>query len=99
MIVVVAKIKAQSGKEDELAKIVRNVIPKVAEEEGTLVYRFHQSTGDKTEFMFYEQYTDGDALAHHGGTPYFKEMGAAMFPLLDGKPSIEMYEEIDQAKK
>mgnify|MGYP001558924270 FL=1 len=45
-------------------------------------------------FFFYEKYEGNDALAYHAATPHFKEMFAAMKPLLDGKAEILMYKEI-----
>ncbi|MCP4750208.1 MAG: antibiotic biosynthesis monooxygenase [Proteobacteria bacterium] len=98
MIVVFAKIKAQKGKEEEMEKIIRNAIPKVAGEEGTLSYTLHKSTQDPTVFMFHESYTDMEALKIHGGTDYFKEMSGAMIALIDGAPEIGVYEEVARAK-
>lgn len=92
--IVIAKLKAQEGKEAELEKVVQEALPKIKEEEGTLVYRFHRSVKDPTVFVFYEKYTDQEALGVHSATPHFKEMSAALGGLLAAPPEIEMFEEL-----
>jgi quinol monooxygenase YgiN len=98
MIVVVAILKAQAGKEREMEDALRAMIPKVQPEEGTLAYVLHRAQNEPGKFLFYEKYKDKAAFDHHGSTPYIKELFSKIGPLLDGKPSIEMYEEL-AAKK
>jgi len=92
--VVVAKIKAVNGKEDEMKNALLEMIPKVKEEEGTLVYTLHQDQNDPTIFLFYEKYKDLDALMVHSATPYFKELFKTLKPMLEGQPEILMYNEL-----
>jgi len=92
--IIIAKLKAQAGKEAELEKVLREMLPKVKTEEGTLAYNLHRSLGDPTVFVFYEKYADKAALGVHSATPHFKEMGKALADLLDGAPEIEMLEEL-----
>jgi quinol monooxygenase YgiN len=98
MIVVAAVLKAQAGKEREMEDALRAMIPKVQSEEGTLAYVLHRAQNEPGKFLFYEKYKDKAAFDHHGSTPYIKELFGKIGPLLDGKPSIEMYEEL-AAKK
>jgi quinol monooxygenase YgiN len=92
--IVVAKLKAAAGREKEMEKALRDIIPKVSEEEGTLVYTLHQDQNDPTVFLFYEKYKDTDALVAHSSTPHFKELFKTLKPLLDGNPEIAMYNEL-----
>lgn len=92
--VVVAKIKAVAGKEKEMEQALLAVIPKVREEEGTLVYTLHQDQNDPSVFLFYEKYKDADALVAHSSTPHFKALFATIQPMLDGNPEIVMYREL-----
>lgn len=92
--IVVAKLKAAAGKEKEMEKALLDIIPKVSEEEGTLVYTLHQDQNDPTVFLFYEKYKDTDALVAHSSTPHFKELFRTLKPLLDGNPEIAMYNEL-----
>ena len=97
--IVIAKMKAQKGKEEDLQKAVLAALPKVEQEEGTMVYAFNRSLSDPTEFVFYEKYTDGDALTAHSSTEHFKKMLTDLGPCLDGAPEIVLYEEIGMVKK
>ena len=92
--VVVAKLKAVAGKEKEMEKALLDIIPKVREEEGTLVYKLHQDQNDPSVFLFYEKYKDTDALVAHSSTPHFKALFGAIKPLLAENPEIVMYNEL-----
>lgn len=92
--IVIAKLKAQEGKEAELEKVVTDILSKVKAEEGTLVYNFNRSISDPTVFVFYEKYVDQEALNIHSSTPHFKEMSAALGSLLAAPPEIELFSEL-----
>jgi quinol monooxygenase YgiN len=97
--IVVAKLKAKSGEASKMADALQAMVSKVEKEEGTLVYTLHQAKKDPTQFLFYEKYTDGEALKAHSSTPYFKELMGILAPLLDGAPEIEMYNELAGLQK
>lgn len=97
--VVVAKLKAKSGEENKMEKALVEIIPKVQQEDGTLTYTLHKSQKDPTVFLFYEKYTDQEALKSHSSTPYFKELFSGISSMLDGAPDIEMYDEIAKINK
>ncbi|MFH2131369.1 MAG: putative quinol monooxygenase [bacterium] len=92
--IVIAKLKVQAGKEADLEKVVLDILPKVKDEAGTLVYNFHRSKKDPSVYVFYERYVDQDALNLHSGTPHFKAMSKALGSLLAAAPEIELYEEL-----
>jgi len=92
--IVVAKIKAAPGKEAEMEQALLEVIPKVKEEEGTLIYTLHRDQSDPTLFMFYEKYKDMDALVAHSSTAHFKALFKTIKPLMEGTPEILMYHEL-----
>ncbi len=92
--IVVAKLKAVAGREKEMEKALLDIIPKVSDEQGTLVYTLHQDQNDPTVFLFYEKYKDADALVAHSSTPHFKALFGTIKPLLDGNPEIAMYNEL-----
>ena len=94
MIVVIAVMKAQEGKEHEMESALRDIVPKVASEQGTLAYVLNRAKKDPRTFLMYEKYQDKDALNHHSTTKYFSELFEKIAPLLDGAPSIEIYEEL-----
>ena len=94
IIAVVTKLKAKSGEEEKVEKALRDVLPKVRGEEGTLLYSLHKKQDDPTTFMVFEKFKDMDALMAHGAAPYVKDMLDVVLPLLDGDMSLELYEEI-----
>lgn len=94
MIIVVAKIKARAGDEAGVEKALRNVLPKVREEEGTLEYLLNRSQTDPSTFMVLEKYRDMDAFMVHGSSPYLAEMFGEITPLLDGDLSVELFDEL-----
>ena len=98
--VIIGKLKAQSGAEAEMEKAFREMIAKVQDnEEGTLAYTLHRSQIDPTVFMFYERYRDKAAFDSHSSTPYIQELLATLGPLLDGFPTIEMYDELAELNR
>jgi quinol monooxygenase YgiN len=96
MITIVAKLQAQPGKEDELRKVLEEMVGSVAAAEAGRVVRYslHTANNDPTLFMFYEQYADAEALDAHGKTDHMKAMGAKLAGLLAGRASIERYTQI-----
>lgn len=94
MIVLTATMKAKAESGDDLEKIILGTAPKFLKDPGCIDYKVHRRMDNADLFFFYEKYEGNDALAYHAATPHFKEMFAAMKPLLDGKAEILMYKEI-----
>lgn len=94
MLVVVATMVAKAGKEAELEAVLKAIVPKVQNEEGTISYVLHRAVGEPGKFLFYEVYRDKAALDFHSNTPYFKEMFASTGALLEGRPQIALFEDI-----
>ena len=92
--IVVAKLKAQEEKEATLEAALRDMVKKVASEDGTVTYTLHKSSKDPALFMFYEKYKNADALKQHSATPHFKALFATIQPMLAAPPEIEMYQEL-----
>jgi len=98
MLIIVATLQAKPDKKKEMEEALRNIVPKVQAEEGTLAYVLHRSSMDDGKFLFYEKYINKEALDFHSSTPYFKELFGIIGPLLATDPSIEIYEELESAK-
>jgi quinol monooxygenase YgiN len=99
MIVVVALMKAQQGKEQEMEDALRAMLPQVESEEGTLQYILHRAKKEPGKFLMYETYRDKAALNSHSATPHFAELFAKIGPLFDGSPTIEILEELASIPK
>jgi quinol monooxygenase YgiN len=94
MTVLIAIIQAKSGKETELEKALKSIIPKVQNEANTLQYVLNRSQGNLGKFLFYEKYADKAALDFHLSSSYLKEMLSSIENLLSEAPAITLYEEI-----
>lgn len=95
MITLVAKLKAQPGKEallaEECIKIARVVQEK---EKGCLMYLPHVSVKNPAEITFIEKYADQEALDTHAQTTYFKQFGENIRELLAEKTQIQLLKEL-----
>ena len=66
------------GEEDAVKAALLAMVEPTRKEAGCLCYNLHQSTKDKTEFMFYEQWANQEALKAHGKTPHMNAMRQAI---------------------
>jgi quinol monooxygenase YgiN len=87
-VAMIAKITAKEGKRDELVEILRDLVTATESEPGTLLYAMNVSTKEPDVVWFYELYTDGDALAAHGGSKAMKATGAKLADLVTGRPEL-----------
>lgn len=92
MIILTAVFEAATGKEETLEKMLADLIPQTAGEEGTLEYRLHRSTDDAGRFLFYEKFRDQEALDHHMKQPHVTALFASLDALLTQPPVVTFYE-------
>lgn len=94
MLAIVAKLKAQPGKGNDLAQAMTEISAKVrANESGNHGYTVHQSTQDTDLVMIYEVYADQAALDAH--RQHMKEMGVNLAELLAAKPELEQFQTVE----
>ncbi|WP_134698709.1 putative quinol monooxygenase [Ammoniphilus sp. YIM 78166] len=93
-IVFTVKLQAKQGKEQELEDALADMVAKVQDEEGALVYTLHRIQGSAGGFMFYEKYKDQAALDFHDSTPYVKELLIRLEDLVDEELQFSQLEEI-----
>jgi quinol monooxygenase YgiN len=83
----IVKMTVKEGMRDAMAEKLAAMMPVVENEEGTELYLLHDDAADANVLWMYELYTDGDALAAHGGSP---EMAELMGSLGDYVEASEM---------
>lgn len=90
MICIVATLKANPGKEEELKAVLTEMIGNVKEKEAgkALIYSLHTTDSDPSSFVFYEMYADAEASEAHGKTEHMANMGGKLRGLLAGRPEI-----------
>ncbi len=92
MVVIGAVFHVNKGKEDQFIAEYRKMAPKVLGDPGAISYVLHRDAGHPTNFFFYEQYKDDDAVRYHSSTTHFKEFFRAIGPITEGPPEIHRYD-------
>lgn len=91
-VAIIAKLPAAEGKRDELAAAFQQAIRNAESEAGTERYILHKDLADENVLWVYEMYTDNDALSAHSSSEEFKALGAALGPLMGGRPELMLLE-------
>ena len=94
MVAVVAKIKVKEGKADELAQLLKDILPSVKNEEGTLYYTVNKDRADPNLVVVIEKYKDDAAFQAHSTTPYLAELFAKSMPLVEGDMELMIMDEV-----
>lgn len=96
MIGVVAILRVREGKGPKFEGVFRELAAKVrAEEPGNLVYQLTKSRAEPDTYKVLELYADQDALARHGATDHFRDLGRKMGPLMAGRPEVEYLDAVE----
>jgi quinol monooxygenase YgiN len=92
----VATLKVQDGKGEELEAVFRQLAPLVrANEPGNLLYQLTKSRTDANTYKVLEIYKDQEALGAHGSSDHFKEWSPKMGACLAGRPDLEFLDSVD----
>ncbi len=94
MISVIAKLPIREDKIDEAIAAFKELMTKVAGEEGTLHYTLNRSKANPNTLVVIERYKDKAALEAHSSSSYFKAFFAASAAFIGGKPEITVMEEL-----
>jgi quinol monooxygenase YgiN len=86
----IAKLTAQPGKRDELAKGLQVMLDHVQSEAGTLLYILHADNAEADTLWFYELYTEQSALDEHSASDAMKSLGPVIGSLLAGRPELHL---------
>ena len=73
MYVVAAQYYAKEGKDNEIAEVLKKMIPISRAEAGCALYVVNRSVDDPRKFLLYEQYRDKSGYEAHMATEPFKE--------------------------
>ena len=97
MFVVAARYYTQEGKDEEVAAILRTMIPISNAEPGCALYVVNRSVDDPRRFLLYEQYHDRAGYEAHMATEAFKEhILGTVVPLLESRER-DFYEVVEPA--
>jgi quinol monooxygenase YgiN len=95
-ITVIAKLKVKPGNEAQFEAAARKMIEAMRPAEpGALQYVLHRGQKEHAnEFVYYEVYQDQAAFDLHGKTDHMKAFGGAIGALLDGRPQVDILQEV-----
>jgi quinol monooxygenase YgiN len=92
VVTLTATVKAKPGQEAAVKEALVGLVEPTRQEAGCLHYILHQSKSDPTEFMFYEQWSDQQALDAHGKSEHMKALGAKLKDKTDRGGGVVRYD-------
>ena len=93
MITLIATLKIKEGKTQDAINALKEIVPKIkASEPGCIEYIPHTVRGDESTIIFYEKYSDKDALKLHSAN-LMKSL-EKLFPLLEPGMDVKTCYEI-----
>jgi quinol monooxygenase YgiN len=93
-VTVLARIKAKDGMEERVRQELLALVAPSRSEEACVNYDLHQSTDDKSLFMFYENWTSREALDKHLSMPYLDAFDENVEEMLAEPVEISFWEMI-----
>src|SRR5580658_8325410 len=91
VIVVVARIKGNPEKRDELIGAGQKVAAASRQEAGCIGYRLYEDTESANDFVVVEEWEDQAALKRHFGTDHIAEFMQAIPATLVAPPDIQFH--------
>jgi len=84
--VLVVRMRAKEGLDEEAAAIMRELAEATRQEPGCQLYIPSRDPEDPRSFLFYEQYRDHAAFEEHGASEHFQRLAAGtLFELLESR--------------
>jgi quinol monooxygenase YgiN len=77
-LIIVAKLRADPGKEQELLQLLADAAAPTHDEEGCVFYAAHVSRDDPNQFVLVEGWASQNAYDAHVSTPYVAELIAGL---------------------
>lgn len=91
---ILARIRAATGKEEELYSVLEALVPLTRAEEGCISYDLHRAQGDPALFCFCENWRSQKDLDDHFATHYLQAFLGKADGLLAEPPDITFWEKI-----
>lgn len=88
---IIARLSVQKESIEQFLIHAKKMVQDSNIEEGCVTYRLYQEIGTATEFIFYEEYTNMDAVDAHNSSNHFKEFISLVSSKLTSEPVIEVF--------
>ena len=92
MIIVTGSVQARPDRLDEVLRRSLDHVHRSRAEPGCLLHSVHQDVEDPNRVVFLEHWADLDALRTHFAVPASGAFITALQPLVDGSPTLEIYD-------
>lgn len=96
MVTLIARLPIIEGKMGEALEAFKELMSRVAGEEGTVLYSLNVEKADPNTLVVVEQYKDKESLKFHSSTPYLKEFFEKSASFTRGKSDVAIMEEISR---
>jgi quinol monooxygenase YgiN len=94
LLIVVAEMTAQSGKEDDLRQKLTAFVAPTRAENGCVQYDLHESEEHPGHFLFFERWTSAQALATHLVSPHIASVLPGLGSILAQPARISKFRQI-----
>ncbi len=88
MINVLARFKAQSGKEQALFELLKSLVQPTRNELGCVKYELHEESQSLGQFVFIKSFVDHAAFEKHQNTGHFRRLRKEMPELIAQEPEF-----------
>ncbi|WP_024769173.1 putative quinol monooxygenase [Aquimarina macrocephali] len=88
---IIARLSVQKESVEQFLTYAKKMVQESNLEEGCMTYRLYQEIGVVTEFVFYEEYTNMDAVDAHNSSNHFNEFISLVSSQLTSEPVIEVF--------
>jgi quinol monooxygenase YgiN len=92
---VIAKVKAQPGKENDVLKLLLTLVEPSRKDAGCMNYDLHRSKENPALFLFHENWASRADLDRHLGKPDLQATIAQVVPLVAEPPEITTWEKVN----
>jgi quinol monooxygenase YgiN len=94
MLVIFGSGRVKADQLEEVCEAIREYVPKMQGEKGTLEYFVYQQKDDPQRILFFEKYRDQEAKEEHNKNPGLKKMMDVLVPAVEGESFIAAFKEI-----
>ena len=95
MYTVLTLLTAIKGKEEDVEKELRQIVPLARTEKGNTIFIAHSSHDDPCIFVTYERYGNEEGFNSHKSSPHMQSFFSIIYPMLVKPPQMTTYESFD----
>jgi quinol monooxygenase YgiN len=91
-LILAVKCIGKPERRNDVTRVIAAIVSPSRAEAGCISYDACERLSGESEYLFFEEWTDQEALDLHFKTPHFQEFISEFTQLLQAPPSIRIYE-------